>query len=324
MIAEEDQRFKHLEKKIGFFIAAAIVGFLAVVFFIGADQGLFTPKYRLMFTVPKGTGFSRGMPVKLSGFRIGRINSISLNETAKVDIEIRIDKKYQKWIKRDSVARLVKEGFVGDSIIDVSVGTERSDVLKDGAVIAFEKTKGLEEVANDVADRFMPVLVEVKDIISYVNNPDGDIKQSIKSVRELTAELNSTREKIDVLLTSSTQRVGALSAGAESLLRTTDDRIKSIGPVLEKVDRSMTAVDQKLPLLLDKAVTTMDNLDKTSRHLEKISNKAEPMVPVLMNSAEDTLQGADSVLNALKKVWPLKNHIPVPGEREFIPGDSHE
>lgn len=324
MITEEDPRFKHLEKKIGLFVAAAVVGVLAVVFFIGADKDLFTQKYRLKFTVEKGTGFSRGMPVKLSGFRIGRINSISLNEMAMVDIEIQVGKKYQKWIKQDSVARLVKEGLVGDNIIEVSVGSPPSDVLKDGDIIKYEKTKGLEEVANDIADKVKPVLIEVKDIISYVNNPNGDIKQSMKNIRELTRELRSSREKVDALLTDSTLKVGHLSADAETLLKTAGDKINAIGPVLEKVDRSMATVEQKLPQLLEKAVTTMDHLDRSSRNLEKISDKALPKIPVLLNSAEETLQGADTVIKTLKDMWPLKSHLPVSSGREFVPGDSHE
>lgn len=324
MIAEEDRRFKHLEKKIGLFVAVAIIGFLAVIFFIGMDQDLFTQKYRLKFTVEKGTGFSRGMPVKLSGFRIGRISSISLNESARVDIVIQIGRKYQKWIKEDSVVKLVKEGLVGDSIIEVSAGSPNSAVLKDGAVIAFEKTKGLEEVANDIADKVKPVLIEVKEIISYVNDPKGDIKQSMKNIRELTTGLYGTREKLDTLLTDSTLKVGHLSADTESLLKTSRDRIDAIGPVLEKVDRSMATVEQKLPQFLDKAFTTMDHLDKASQNMEKITDKVLPKIPVLLDSTENTLQEADTVLNALKNTWPLKNHVPVPSEREFVPGDSHE
>jgi len=326
MITENDRRFMHLEKKIGFFVAVAIVGFIAVIFFIGTDQDLFIQKYRLKFTVEKGTGFSRGMPVKLSGFRIGRINSISLNETAMVDIEIQIGKKYQKWIKNDSVVKLVKEGLMGDNIIEVSVGTRDAEALKDGALITFEKTRGLEEVANDIADKFKPVLIEVKDIISYVNDPNGDIKQSMNNIRELSADLHSTRTKIDALLADSTQKVGHLSADTETLLKISRDKIDAIGPVLEKVDRSMTTVEQKLPQLLDKTVTTMDHLEKTSRNLETITNKTVPRVPVLLNSAEDSLQRADTVMDALKDIWPLKSHVPVPREREreFVPGDSHE
>ncbi len=324
MSIEEDSRFRHLEKKIGIFAVVATLGFLAVVIFIGVDKDMFTQKYLLKFSADRGTGFSRGMPVKLSGFRIGRINSISLNEQAKVDIEIQIEKKYQKWIKSDSVAKLVKEGMIGDSIIEVSVGKAGSEVLNDGAFITFENTKGLEEIANDIAERVKPVLIEVKEIINYVNDPNGDIKQSMKNIREITTDLHGTREKIDELMVESRLKVGRISSDAETLMRDAGVRIKAIDPVLEKADRSVAAFEQKLPKLLEKAATTMDNLEKTSSNLEKITGKALPKTPVLLNSAEDALHRANKAIDAVMDIWPLKSSAPAPNEIDFVPGDSHE
>lgn len=324
MNKEEDSRFRHLEKKIGLFAVVAALGFIAVVIFIGVDKDMFTQKYLLKFTADRGTGFSRGMPVKLSGFRIGRINSIALNEQAKVDVELQIEKKYQKWIKSDSVAKLVKEGMIGDSIIEVSVGKVGSDVLSDGAFITFENTKGLEEIANDIAERVKPVLIEVKDIINYVNDPNGDIKQSMKNIRKITTDLHGTREKIDELMVESRQKVGRISSDAEILMKDAGVRIKAIDPVLEKADRSVAVIEQKLPKLLEKAATTMDNLEMTSSNLEKITGKALPKTPVLLNSAEDALHRANKAIDAIMDIWPLKSFAPAPNEIDFVPGDSHE
>lgn len=312
MITETDPRFKGLEKKIGVFAAVAIAGFIALIFFIGVDNDLFTKKYQLKFTVGKGTGFSRGMPVKLSGFRIGRIKTISLNEVAKVDIEIQVGKEYQKWIKKDSVAKLVKEGLVGDSIIEVSVGSPQAESLQEGEFIIFEPTKGLEEVANELADEFKPVLIEVKDIIGYVNNPNGDIKQSMKNIRELTSDLHTTMENVDTLLIDSKLKVGHLSDDTETALKAAREKINAIGSVVEKIDRSMVAVDNTLPQILGKAVTTLDHLDKASQHIEIITGNAKPLIPVLLNNAEGTLRRTDTVLDAIMDIWPFKNHRPVP------------
>jgi phospholipid/cholesterol/gamma-HCH transport system substrate-binding protein len=119
MIKEEDPRFRHLKKKIAVFVAVALVVVAGVALLIGKENDLFTKKYELAFTVEKGTGFTRGMPVKISGFRIGRVKSISLNEAAKVDIVLQIGEKYQKWIRKDSTAKLVMEGLVGAAIIEI-------------------------------------------------------------------------------------------------------------------------------------------------------------------------------------------------------------
>lgn len=320
MIKEEDLRFKHLEKKVGAFALVAIAGILAVVLLIGVENDLFTQKYRLRFTVEKGTGFSRGMPVKLSGFRIGRVKAISLNEKAMVDIDIQIDKKYQKWIRKDSTARQVKEGLVGDNIIEVSVGSPGSPALKDGEVISYEKTKGLEEVANEIAEKVKPVLIEVRDIISYVNDPNGDIKQSLQSIRTLTSDLNGTRRHADTLLVSTNANIGHLAGGAGKVLDNANNRISSLEPLLTKFDANLA----KLPPILDKVDTTLANVEKTTQELRTASEKTMPRILPLVNKTDDVMEGANTVMNALKDMWPIKSHVPVPTDRAFVPGDSHE
>ena len=42
---------------------------------------------------------------------------IALNDEARVSIDILVGHQYERWIREDSVARLVKEGLVGDAII---------------------------------------------------------------------------------------------------------------------------------------------------------------------------------------------------------------
>ena len=316
MIKEEDPRFKHLEKKIGVFAVIALAGLLLVVLLIGVEKDYFTKKYTLRFTVEKGTGFNRGMQVKLSGFKIGRISAITLNERAMVDIYLQIDKKYQKWIRRDSVAKMVKEGLIGDFIIEVSVGSPKAEVLKDGDTIAYEKTKGLEEVANEIADKVKPVLIEVRDIISYVNDPNGDIKQSLRNIRQLTGDLNATRRHVDTLLVTANSNVSTVAGTATKTLANIDAKVSSLEPLLAKVDNGLS----KLPPILEKTEKTLDNVEKTTAEIRK----AAPRIPRLVTKTEDAVGGADTVLNALKDMWPIKNHVPVPSDREFVPGDSHE
>jgi phospholipid/cholesterol/gamma-HCH transport system substrate-binding protein len=76
MKREQDPRFRHLEIAVGAFVTAALAALIAAIVYIGIENRLFTKKYHLRFTVDRGTGFSQGMPVKLSGFRIGRVKEI--------------------------------------------------------------------------------------------------------------------------------------------------------------------------------------------------------------------------------------------------------
>lgn len=324
MINNEDTRFRHLKKKIAAFAVVALAVIAGVVLFIGLENDLFSKKYELLFTVDKGTGFTRGMSVKLSGFRIGRITSISLNETAKVDIVLQIDKKYQKWIRKDSSAKLVKEGLVGDSIIEVSVGTPSLPVLNDKDRLAYLKTKALDELAEEIADKVKPVLSDVSDIIRYLNDPEGDIKQSMKHFNVLSRNLELTRQNVDGVLVEA----GGVLAKAGGEVGTITGKVSGVldetSLTVKRANASLARLDEKLPELLNSAEGSLKNVERISADLKLAEEQMLPRVSNIVKKSEGTLESTDSVLQAVQGIWPISSYIAAPQEKQFVPGDSHD
>lgn len=326
MIREEDPRFKHLERKIGIFIAVALLGVVIAAVIFGVKNDFFTKKYNLHFTVDRGTGFTKGMSVKLSGFRIGRVTSIALNEQAMVDISIEIDRTYRTWIRSDSTVKLVKEGLVGDNIVDVSVGSPEKPELKNSDAIMYIKTKGLDELADEIAQKVKPVLIEIRDIIGYINNPDGELKKTIRNVELLTRNLEGTRQKTDTLLASTTSNINLVTNRATTMLDTTTKKVDSIDvePILTRVNSALEQIDNKLPPLLDKADVTMVNVSKISQETRLLSEKTFPKIPGIASQVEDVMFSTDRLLNSLQNTWLLRDNSTPAIRQDFIRGDSYE
>lgn len=326
MIREEDHRFKNLEFKIGIFIAVSLIGILFVLVFYGIQKDFFVATYSLHFTVDRGTGFSKGMPVKLSGFRIGRATSIALNDQAMVDIVVEIDKKYRTWIRSDSHVKLVKEGLVGDNIIEVSAGSRENPELKDNDSIMYIKTKALDELADEIADKVKPVLEEVRDIIAYINNPDGDLKKAIHNMEILTNNLEKTRQRTDNLLVSANGSIERLSSKASTLMDTSLRKVDTIdlAPTINRINHAVENLDTKLPLLLDKADATLSNLSKISNETRILSESAFPKVPGLLSQAEDVMLGSDRLIGSIQNLWLFRNNASTTGGKLLIRGDSNE
>lgn len=309
MIKEEDPRFMHLRKKIAIFVVVASAFLVAVVVLIGKENDLFSSKYEIGFTVPKGTGFTRGMPVKLSGFRIGRVKSISLNESAQVDIVLQIARKYQKWIRRDSYVKLVKEGMVGETVVEVSVGSAAQPVLEEHGKLPYVKTKGLDEIADEIAEKVKPVLGDVRDIISYVNDPQGDVKQSLRNINTLTRELKTTRRNLDGLILGVGEETREVSGRFSTLL---DDATVSV----RKLDRPVSELDRRIPIILEKAENTLQNAEKVSSDFKTATEQSLPKVPQLLDKTEKVLDGTNTVIDAVKDIWPIRSHIKKPKEKQ--------
>jgi len=311
MIKEEDPRFKHLERKIGLFLLAAVAGIALVVALVGIQRGLFTQKYTLHFTADRGTGFSKGMPVKLSGFRIGRLTDLALNEHAMVDITIEVEQKYAKWIRSDSTAKQVKEGLVGDGVIELSVGSTALPEIKDGESIRFQKTKGLDEIVEELSDKVRPVLVEVRDIIGYINDPDGDLKKTIRNMELVTRNLDQTRERADILLVNATQRLESISLRTTTLLDNTNHKLESLD--MARLNTSL----EKLPPLLD-------NLNAVSISTRTLADKTFPLLPGLLSRTEELLFSTDRLMTTLNNSWLLGGGKAGQKQRQPGTGDSHD
>jgi len=326
MIREEDPRFRNLERKIGIFIVTALAGVVIAAVLFGLQKDFFTKKYSLYFTTDSGTGLTKGMPVKLSGFKIGRVTAISLNNLAMVDVSLEIDANYRRWIRSDSVAKLVKEGLVGDSVITISVGSPDKPQLKDKDAIVFIPTRSLDELADEVAKQVKTLLTDVKGITQYINDPDGDLKKIIRNAEELTRKLEGTRQNADKLLVSATDNVQLVTVRATGMIDSTRNKIESIdlNPALNRVNSTLDHIDKKLPLLLDKADVTMDNVSRISYETRLLSEKAFPRIPGVISQAEDVMFSTDRLINSLQNTWLLRDSSAPARKQDFINGDSHE
>ncbi len=326
MIREEDPRFRNLERKIGLFIVLALAGLVTGLVLFGIQKDLFTKKYTLRFTVDRGTGFTKGMPVKLSGFRVGRITSIALNEQAMVDITAEIDNKYRGWIRSDSTVKLVKEGLVGDSIVEVTVGSLDKPELKENDAIIYVKTKGLDELADDIAEKVKPVLIEVRDIISYINNPDGDLKKSIRSLETLTRNLDGTRQNADTLIVSATENVDRITVRTTKLLDTATRKIDGIdlSPTLARIDKSIEQIDRRFPVLLDKADETLTHVSGISKQTHDLARTTFPRIPGVLSQVEDVMLSTDRLLNSIQNSWLFRDSSMPSGGTEFVRGGTHD
>jgi len=326
MIKEEDSRFRNLEWKVGLFIALALAGVVIALVLYGLQKDFFTKKYHLHFTVDRGTGFAKGMPVKLSGFRIGRITSIALNDQAMVDISAEVDSKYSKWIRSDSTVKLVKEGLVGDNIVEVAVGSFEKPELKDNDAITYVKTKALDELADEIADKIKPVLIEVRDIIDYINNPEGDLKKTIRNLELLSRNLEDTRQHADKMLVSATGSIDRVTTRTNMVLDATNKKLDSIdlAPTLKRVNSAIDHIDAKLPAILDRTDATLENITEISKDTRLLTEKTFPQIPGLVSHTEDVLLSSDRLVNSIQNLWLFRDSSIPADNRLFIRGDSYE
>lgn len=316
LMKETDKRFIGIEKKIGLFVIIAIVGIAAVIIFTGIQHDIFTKKTKIYFLADSGQGINEGMAVKLSGFKIGKVVRLSLNEVAMVKVELSINNKYIKWIKTDSKARLFKEGFIGDSVIEITPGSAEAKQITENGIIEFERAKGLAEIAEELKDEIKPVLNNIKEIVHYINSPQGDVKQTLKNLRKFSEDLPETHKHLNALLKNTDKGLNATINKIDSVLDSTKQTINNVEGLIKKIDRD-------IPNILEKTNKSLENIQKTTEDIKKVTEQTAPKIPLMLQKGEDVADGAKEITDAAKKIWPIRLFIKEP-EEKILNTDSYE
>ena len=316
VMKEANRRLAAIQKKVGLFIVVAAVLAAAAIVYVGIRQGLFTPTTKVYFIADSGYDIFEGQAVKMSGFTIGKVNSISLEESAKVKVQLSVDNRYMKYVKADSQVWLVKPGYIGGSVIVITPGSAGATKASGGIILSFHRQKSLTQIATELKAEISPTFKDLKQIIAYINDPNGDIKKTISNLNELSSGMLTTRRNLNALLahadrdlSSASGNVNAVADSAKQTLASTDALIKR--------------VDSKLPALLDKAGKSLDNVQKTTEDLRKATEQSAPRIPQLIDKASGIADDTRELTGALKKTWPLRLYIKQPKEKK-IKVDSFE
>jgi phospholipid/cholesterol/gamma-HCH transport system substrate-binding protein len=331
LLAEKDARFNYLFGKTAVFLLLAVLGIGLVFLWSGLKKGAFTAKSPIYFVADSGQNLSEGMPVKFSGFKIGYLNTLTLDEQGHVQVEVNIETKYLKLIRQDAVMNLKKEGVIGDGVLELSRGSENRSVLEAGGKVKFERTSGLEQAVVDIKDRILPIL---DDLHLTLHDPNSDVRQALKNLRDFTAELHDTKEKVNLLLDKTDNTIDTVNTSINTLNSAFN---KDVPPLLISLRNSAgTAeslsikLDRELPEMLKKADSSLENLRVTSELIKDTVQRTAPQVPGILLETRETLDKSRKMVDDTKEVvdtlsnhWPLKDIIP-PTETGPIRMDSHD
>lgn len=310
LLRDTDPRFRFLNLRVILFAATVLFVLIALAVGVAVKQGMFVSKTRLHFIAEHGAGFAPGMQVRFSGFRIGVVDQVSLTEDAKVNVEFLVESQYTKWIKPDSTAQMLQDGLMGDYYLEMMGGSPNIPPVSEGDKVNFAPAQSLADIAHDLKNRTIPIIDSVQTTLDYVNDPKGDIRQTLANVRQLTAELRETRVSVDQLL----RRVDGL---ADKEVR---DTVSQASQLLTRADAMASEVQSRLPRMLDNAASGMASLEVTVREASAMAavlrgavDESAPRLPSLIRNGDDLVRDSRDALQGLQQSWPLNRMLtPVP------------
>lgn len=278
-IKQTDPRFVFLKGKVFLFIAIALTGVSILLFFIAKQRGVFIKTEEFYFITTKATGLYNGMPVKVSGFKIGRVKDMQLQDNGFVKVTLSVEENHIKWFKEGTVAIFNKEGFIGESYIEILPGD--GTPLKPGQSIKFFKQAGIEEIAGELKGEISEILQGIKETINYINEPKGNIKKSIENVEKISRNLIETTEQINSLLKELNRKTPEIAEKSEKTLQELTELIKSLQRLSQELNETAAVI---------KGATKED-------------------LPIMIERAKKSMQDLDEILQSIKGLWPIREGI---------------
>lgn len=322
-----NDRFLRLRWQTGLFLALALAVAAAGIGWIGISSGVYVPRTRLYFTADSGQDIRKGMAVKLSGFKIGTVEALALDESARVFVKLAIEDRYLKFIKKDSALRLAKENLIGDSLIDVSRGSEQKPQVKPGDTLRFVPGRDLEQIATEIRDRMMPVVADVENFLRYLNDPEGDIRRTLTDLRTLARDVNGTRERMDALLVSldkTVAEVGGSRAKIDTVVVNADRQVVAeAGALIRSLRQASDDANRILAKLATDLPGIVDDLGRTTGKLHGMVDLAAPQIPGLVEDGREAVGGTRSMVDGLLANWPF-NAMTRPPESGLTGFQSHD
>ena len=122
-------------------VSGVILGVLSLVWGFSHlwSSGVFRPKYQIQMFVPEAEGIRAGAAVRMDGMPIGNasrveIASNSANSTRRIEIMLRIEKRFQNMIREDSYAALVRGGLLGERYVSIQRGLTGPPIDAEGEI----------------------------------------------------------------------------------------------------------------------------------------------------------------------------------------------
>ena len=237
------------ELRVGLFVLAGAV-LLAIVIFYVTGGGGWGPKYRLRAFLPEVDGLTLGAPVRVDGVDVGNVEKISIavpkpgelaSKDRNIEVDLRLQKDFQSYIRSDSSAGLITEGLLGNQFVDIDRGYV-GRVLENDEEIPGREEKALKQVVErsaDLMDSLSNITKQASAVLTDVRNGHGSLG---KFMVDETAynHLNNSLGNLDRMMADIQTGKGTLGK-----LVTDDEMYNRVDSVAGRVDDVLEAVQNQ-------------------------------------------------------------------------------
>ncbi|MBI5515118.1 MAG: MCE family protein [Deltaproteobacteria bacterium] len=200
------------ELKVGIFLFLGLLTLVFLVFLVGEERHLFARKVTLRSRFRDVAGLKVGSPVRMGGVDIGQVDDIQFPENPAdpfIRVRFSIVAEQLPRVRRDSVARIVSKGLLGDKALDVSMGAANALPIAEDGTVRGEESDDMATTlhnASEALGRANDVLRNVQEVTRPIANErlGNDILALVHDLRTVAHQVAEGPGTVHTLLTDDT------------------------------------------------------------------------------------------------------------------------
>lgn len=254
---------------------------------------IFSSSRKFYATYPRVEGLGISNPVVINGFKVGKVEQISLSEKVPGELLVRFSVDNEElFLPRDTRAKIVSSDILGSKSISLLLGQSKEPIVSGDTMISdIEYT-----LTEQVNQQILPLKRKAEDLIQTVDSAiiavsaifnEGareDLNASFESIKTSLQSFEKTMVQMEGLVADERENIHMIMENVESITgnfaQNNEQLTKVIGN-FEQITDSLAKADLK---------KVVENTNKAMTDLAEITNKinrGEGSLGMLMNN--DTL-----------------------------------
>ena len=288
---------------VGLFVFLGIVILVAGIFIMGGQQNRFGGAVRIKAVFDNVGGLKKGGNVWFSGVKIGTIREVHFTGDRKVEIQMVINNESKEYVRKDAVAIISSEGFIGNKMIVIEGGSSDTPYIEDGDELHSQEGNDTEAMMATLQvnnQNLVAITDDIKNLSERVRRGEGTIgaffsdslmAQNVKlmmanlnqaaansrriseSLAEFSARMNNQEGLANQLMTDTTvfASLRASAAQLEDATRNATLLTENLSTASAKLNQNDNALGMLLndPEMASQLGRTMENLETSSQKLDK-------------------------------------------------------
>ncbi|MCK9492080.1 MAG: hypothetical protein M0Q24_08310 [Sulfurimonas sp.] len=295
-------QYSKIKLAVGLFVITLLVTIFTFLYLVLENKGTFNKRYNYHFTTDSAAFFSVGMPLKFSGFSIGAIDNISLNNDGSVFMTFSVDENNRRWITEGTVLMTVKP-LIGSTQIEIysAIGNK---VLEEDAELLMIQSNDINDMITKLepaVDKILKIINNIESITSNLAKENSPLNETFKNIRDFSAKLSNS----DSLLSSLTGDKKSTKSMIDAL-NTTNSLMDELYTISKHISKSTSSLDAEIMI---PASSLIKELDAIMKDVKQKLDTLDSTVRVVGSYDIDLLEFKEQISVSLQKTNQIMDKV---------------